>query len=299
MISISDFSSKECDRIFELASEYKQNGAENECSGKILGSAFFEPSTRTMLSFHSAMQRLGGNVLGFSDTSTTSVKKGECLADTMRTLAAYCDLMVIRHPNEGSAKLSSEFASVPVINAGDGGREHPTQTLLDLFTIKENKDSVKGLNVVLCGDLKYGRTVHSLAMALAGMGADITCVSPPELKMPESVTTCLERKHKVSVVEENELSSAVKDADVLYMTRIQKERFGSPEEYAKVKDCYVVNKEIMSKANENMLLMHPLPRVNEISLDVDSDKRAIFFEQALNGVFVRMALISLILGVRD
>ncbi|MCK4883261.1 MAG: aspartate carbamoyltransferase, partial [Candidatus Diapherotrites archaeon] len=268
------------------------------CSGKILGSAFFEPSTRTMLSFHSAMQRLGGSVLGFSDPSVTSVKKGECLADTMRTLEAYCDLMVIRHPNEGSAKPSSEFVSIPVINAGDGGREHPIQTLLDVFTIKEKKGSLKGLNVVLCGDLKYGRTVHSLAKALAGLGVNISCVSPSELKMPESTTTSIQRKHGVSVVEETDLISAVKDADVLYMTRIQKERFGSPEEYAKVKDCYVVNKKVMSMANENMLLMHPLPRVNEITFDVDSDKRAIFFEQALNGVFVRMALISLVLGVR-
>lgn len=297
--SLSELNKKEIDYILKRASEFEEienKGGSNLLDGKILATVFYEPSTRTRLSFTSAMKRLGGRVLGLTGTEDSSVKKGENLADTIRTIESYCDVIAMRHPVEGSAKLASRVSEVPVLNGGDGSHSHPTQTLLDLYTMKETKGKLTGLKVALSGDLKYGRTVHSLAKALGMFGADMTFASPKGLEMPKDITTNLEKEYGVNVKQESDLEEVVKDVDILYVTRIQKERFADPEEYEKVKGAYKINLKLLEKAKEDLAIMHPLPRVNEISSEVDDTDHAIYFKEAYNGVPVRMALLAAVLG---
>ena len=266
---------------------------------RILATLFFEASTRTRLSFESAMHRLGGQVLGFADPSATSAKKGESLADTIRMVSGYADIIVIRHPLAGSAKVAADYASVPVINGGDGPHEHPTQTLTDLFCIRRNKGTLQGLTVGLCGDLKYGRTVHSLAPMMARFNSDLICIAPEQLCMPDDVLDEVQhisgrRPREVATLEE-----VLPELDVLYMTRIQRERFERPEEYDGLKGVYVLTPELLGLAGEDAIVLHPLPRVDEIAPAADTDPRAKYFEQAAGGVPVRMALISLLLEVES
>jgi aspartate carbamoyltransferase catalytic subunit len=299
IISIRDFSKKEIDYILNYANKMipyaKGEKYEAILRGKVLSSLFFEPSTRTRLSFETAMNRLGGRVIGFADPSGTSQKKGESLADTIRMADSYSDAIVIRHHQEGAARLAAEFAEVPVINAGDGAGHHPTQCLLDLFTIRAEKKGIKNKKIVLVGDLKYGRTVHSLAHALALYSAELTFVSPATLKMPvEVINDCKELG--VEPLQTASLDKAVKEADVLYVTRIQKERFPDPEEYNRVVGSYKINIELLKEAKKDIIVMHPLPRVTEIDPEVDKTPHAVYFKQAFNGVPIRMALLTLVLG---
>ena len=299
IISIKDFSREEIEYIIDYAKRmvpYAKGEKHTDLlKENILSSLFFEPSTRTRLSFESAMNRLGGRVIGFAEPSSTSQKKGESLADTIRMADSYSDAIVIRHPQEGAARLSAEFAKAPVLNAGDGAGQHPTQCLLDLFTIFTEKKKIKGNNIILLGDLKYGRTVHSLAYALSLFKADLTFVSPETLKMPkEVINECKELG--VEPTNTTNLEKAVKEADVLYVTRIQKERFPDAEEYNRVVGTYKVNSALLKDAKKDLIIMHPLPRVVEIDPEVDFTPHALYFKQAFNGVPVRMALLSLILG---
>jgi len=299
VISVKDFSKNEINDILSYAKKmipYAKGEKHTDIlKEKILSSLFFEPSTRTRLSFESAMHRLGGSVIGFADPNATSQKKGESLADAIRMADSYSDAIVIRHPQEGAARLSAEFANSPVLNAGDGAGQHPTQCLLDLFTIITEKKKIKGNKIVLLGDLKYGRTVHSLAYALSLFGAELTFVSPQSLKMPkEVIDEC--KEFGVEPSSTASLDSAIKDADVLYVTRIQKERFPDAEEYNRVVGTYKVDNELLKHAKEDLIIMHPLPRVVEIDPQVDKTSHALYFKQAFNGVPVRMALLSLILG---
>jgi len=299
IISIKDFSKEEIEYILDYAKRMVPyaNGEKHTTvlNQYILATLFFEPSTRTRLSFESAMHRLGGNVIGFSDPSGTSQKKGESLADTIRMADSYSDVIVIRHPQEGAARLATEFSEVPILNGGDGAGQHPTQCLLDLFTILTEKKRIKGNKVVLLGDLKYGRTVHSLAYALSLFQAELTFVSPETLKMPkEVINEC--KEFGVEPVSTTNLEKAIKEADVLYATRIQKERFPDAEEYNRVVGSYKIDGALLQQAKNDLIVMHPLPRVVEISPEVDKTKHALYFKQAFNGVPVRMALLSLILG---
>ncbi|MDH7517919.1 MAG: aspartate carbamoyltransferase [Candidatus Thermoplasmatota archaeon] len=299
VISIKDFSREEIEYILKYAKKMVPYATGEKHTDilkeKILASLFFEPSTRTRLSFESAMHRLGGRIIGFADPSGTSQKKGESLADTIRMADSYSDVIVIRHPQEGAARLAAEFAEAPVLNAGDGAGQHPTQCLLDLFTIFMEKKKIKGNNIVLLGDLKYGRTVHSLAYALALFKADLTFVSPETLKMPkEVINEC--REFGVEPNSTSNLEKAIKEADVLYVTRIQRERFPDAEEYNRVVGTYKVDNNLLKQAKQDLIVMHPLPRVVEIDPEVDSTPHAVYFKQAFNGVPVRMALLSLILG---
>jgi aspartate carbamoyltransferase catalytic subunit len=297
VVSIKDFSNEEIMHVLDTADKLMPFARKGNkmLDGKIIATLFYEPSTRTRFSFECAMERLGGNILSFSEPKSTSVAKGETLADTIRTIACYSDVIVLRHPQEGAARLAAQFSSVPILNAGDGAGQHPTQTLLDLFTIRKHKKDIKGKTVALVGDLKYGRTTHSLAYALSRLGANLMFISPPTLQMPKEVLGEV-RKNGIEPKVTSNLEEAVKEADVLYVTRIQKERFPDPEEYAKVAGIYRVDKALLEKAKPGMIVMHPLPRVDEISADVDSLPSAIYFEQAFNGVAVRMALLKLILG---
>jgi aspartate carbamoyltransferase catalytic subunit len=299
VISIKDFSKSEIDRILYYAKKMVPYAEGKKFKGllrnKILSSLFFEPSTRTRLSFESAMNRLGGKVIGFSDPSGTSQKKGESLADTIRMADSYSDAIVIRHPQEGAARLAAEFAQVPVLNAGDGAGQHPTQCLLDLFTILVEKKSIEKNIIILLGDLKYGRTVHSLAYALSLYGADLIFVSPNILKMPkEVVEEC--KQLGVNPVQTSSLDKAIREADVLYATRIQRERFPDPEEYNKVVGSYKIDNKLLQNSKKNLIVMHPLPRITEINPEIDKTPNAIYFKQAFNGVPIRMAILSLILG---
>ncbi len=299
IISIKDFSKEEINYVLECATEMvpyaRGEKYKNVLGGKVLSSLFFEPSTRTRLSFESAMNRLGGRVIGFADPTGTSLKKGESLADTIRMANAYSDAIVMRHPQEGAARLAAEFADVPVLNAGDGAGRHPTQCLLDLFTILTEKKRIGKNKIVLLGDLKYGRTVHSLAYALSLYGAELTFVSPQTLKMPkEVINEC--KDLGVDPMQTSNLEKAIKDADVLYATRIQKERFPDAEEYNRVVGTYKIDNELLEQGNKNLIVMHPLPRVTEIAPEVDITPHAIYFKQAFNGVPVRMALLSLVIG---
>jgi len=300
VISIKDFSKKEIKYILNYAKKMipYAKGEKNTdiLNGKILSTLFFEPSTRTRLSFESAMNRLGGRVIGFADPSGTSQKKGESLADTIRMANAYSDAIVIRHPQEGAARLAAEFADIPVLNAGDGAGHHPTQCLLDLFTILTEKKRIEKNKVVLLGDLKYGRTVHSLAYALALYGAELIFVSPSILKMPKEVVEECSELSGDPPVQTSNLEKVIKEADVLYVTRIQKERFPDAEEYNKVVGSYKIDNELLENAKNDMIIMHPLPRVVEIDPEVDKTKHAVYFKQAFNGVPIRMALLSLVLG---
>jgi len=299
LVSIRDLTKEEIFYILEKAEKMipfaKGEKKTKALEGKILATLFFEPSTRTKLSFETAMHRLGGDVIGFSEPAMTSIKKGETLADTVRMVDSYSDIIVIRHSLEGAARLAAEFAESPVINAGDGAGRHPTQCLLDLFTILREKGSIEGLKIALVGDLKYGRTVHSLAYALALLGAELIFVSPETLKMPkEIVRDCQELGAEPKSL--TNLERAIKDVDVIYVTRIQKERFPDPTEYNRVVGSYKIDMDLLSHAKEDAIVMHPLPRVNEIDPEVDKTKHALYFKQAFYGVPVRRALLSLLLG---
>lgn len=293
IISIRDFSMEEIEFILNKADEIRKNPPGEVLKGKILACLFYEPSTRTRLSFEAAMERLGGRVIGFSNASISSVAKGESLTDTVRTVERYCDAIVIRHPKEGSARLCSRVASVPVINAGDGSNQHPTQTLLDLYTTRREMGRLD-VEVAILGDLKYGRTVHSLAYALGMFNAGITLVSPRGLEMPREVLSDL-RDSGVTVREETSIGEAIPKVDVLYVTRIQKERFPDPEEYEKVKGAYRITPSTLESAKEDLIILHPLPRVDEISPEIDATRHAKYFEQVHYGIPVRMAILSLIL----
>lgn len=299
VVSIRDFSKEQIEAILDLSEEMVPYalGEKNKrpLDGKILGNLFFEPSTRTKLSFESAAYRLGCDVIDVSEMSMTSISKGETLADTIKMVDAYCDCIVLRHPYEGAARLAAKFSDNPVINAGDGAGSHPTQTLLDLFTMRQAKGTLEGLNIALVGDLKYGRTVHSLTDALTMFGAKLTFVAPESLQMPQDIVDNLESKgchpKKTAV-----LDDVIDQADVLYVTRIQRERFPDPAEYNKVAGMYRIDNAILREAKKDMIVMHPLPRVNEIAPEVDSTPHANYFKQAFNGVPVRMALLCSILG---
>lgn len=299
IISIKDFSKKEINYILTYGKKMlpyaKGEKYKDILKGRVLSTLFFEPSTRTRLSFESAMNRLGGRVIGFADPGATSQKKGESLADTIRMADSYSDVIAIRHPQEGAARLAAEFADVPVLNAGDGAGRHPTQCFLDLFTILTEKKKIEKNKVVLLGDLKYGRTVHSLAYALSLYGVDLTFVSPGTLKMPkEVISECKELG--VEPTQTSSLEKAIKDADVLYVTRIQKERFPDAEEYNRVVGAYKIDNDLLTNARDDLIIMHPLPRVAEIDPEVDKTPHALYFKQAFNGVPIRMALLSLVAG---
>ena len=301
VISINDFSTKEIEHIMNVAREMipiaRGENASKLLDGKILSTVFFEPSTRTRVSFESAMHRLGGRVIDFGDIKKSSVKKGETLADTIRMMDAYSDVIVLRHYSEGAARLAADFSRKPVLNAGDGTGQHPTQTLLDLFTIKNRVGKIKGKSVLFVGDMKYGRTVHSLALALSKFGARLTFVAPPSLEMPKEIIQAM-KGEGTAIAKSQDLQRAVKEADVLYVTRIQRERFPDPEEYNKVAGLYKISSSTLDGVNKRLIIMHPLPRVDEIAPDVDSTEHAVYFEQAFNGVPVRMALLALVLGKR-
>jgi len=299
IVSIRDLSKDQIMEILDLAERMipyaKGERFADLLKGKILANLFFEPSTRTRLSFESAMARLGGKVLEIGHPSTTSIVKGETLADTVRMFEYYADIIVLRHPHEGASRLAAHFSSRPVINAGDGAGQHPTQTLLDLFTIRREKGEFDGLRAAIVGDLKYGRTVHSLAEALALFGAELTFVAPEHLQMPKETIREV-RKRGIKPVLSNSLEKVVPEIDVLYVTRIQKERFPDPEEYMKVAGSYRVDNALLREAKSDMIVMHPLPRVDEIAPEVDYTPHAKYFQQAFNGLPVRMALLLLLLG---
>ncbi len=302
LVSIRDLTVPQMNRIMDVAEGMvpiaKGEKVSKLLDGKILATLFYEPSTRTKLSFESAMMRLGGRVIGFSDPKSSSVAKGETLADTIRMADAYSDLIVLRYRNEGAARLAADFSEVPVINAGDGAGQHPTQTLLDLFTIREEMGEINGKNIALLGDLKYGRTVHSLSEALAMFGAKLSFVSPRGLEMPAETVENVEKIGTKPLIT-NCLDDVIADADILYVTRIQKERFADLAEYKKVAGSFQVNTELLEKAKKSMRVMHPLPRVTEIDPEVDSTPHALYFRQAFNGVPVRMALMALIMGATE
>ncbi|MDR0887996.1 MAG: aspartate carbamoyltransferase [Candidatus Methanoplasma sp.] len=299
IVSIRDLNRGQIEELLDLSEKMipyaRGEKIQRVLDGRILGNLFFEPSTRTKLSFESAAYRLGCNVIDVSEMSMTSMSKGETLADTIKMVDAYCDAIVLRHPHEGAARLAAKFSENPVINAGDGAGSHPTQTLLDLFTMRNSKGSLDGLNIVLVGDLKYGRTVHSLAEALTLFGAKLTFVAPESLQMPADTFAHLKSKG-CNPAKTAKLEDVIDQADVLYVTRIQKERFPDPAEYQKVAGMYRINNAVLREAKSDMIVMHPLPRVDEISPEVDATPHAKYFEQAFNGVPVRMAILCAILG---
>jgi len=296
IISIKDFTREEIDYILKIAKTMEpmaKKGSEM-LRGKILATLFFEPSTRTRLSFEAAMHKLGGSTIGFAEAEIASVRKGENLADTVRTVENYADVIAVRHPLEGAARLAAEFAKAPIINGGSGAEEHPTQALLDLYTIMKEKGKIDGLKIALVGDLRYGRTVHSLAYAFSLYNIGLYLISPESLKMRREVLQTI--KDKISVTEKTSLENIVSQVDVLYVTRIQKERFPDPAEYMKVKGSYRIDMKTLSNAKEGLIILHPLPRVDEIAAEVDSTPYAKYFPQVWNGIVVRMALLALILG---
>lgn len=297
LVSIDDLSTAEILKILKLAAEFEKNPVQDILRGKVVATLFFEPSTRTRLSFESAVNKLGGKIIGFTDSSTSSVTKGETLNDTIRTVNNYVDLIVMRHPIEGSARYASEISTVPVVNAGDGANQHPTQTLLDLFSILKTQGKLENLNICMVGDLKYGRTVHSLMMAMSRWNASFNFVAPEELRMPDEYKFYLDNLG-LNYRETTDLNSVIDKADIIYMTRVQKERFSDPMEYEKVKNAYVLHDYMLANTKPGMRILHPLPRVNEINPDVDSNEKAYYFEQALNGVFTRQAIICTLLGIK-
>lgn len=299
LIEPRDFDVPELESLFALAARLEEDASylRDSCRGRILASLFFEPSTRTRLSFEAAMMRLGGSFVGFAEPGSSSTAKGESLADTVRTVACYSDMIVMRSPKEGAALLASRYSTVPVVNAGDGGHHHPTQTLTDLHTIRRLRGSTAGLTVGFCGDLKFGRTVHSLVKGLSLYpGNRMVFVSPSELHVPEYLTRDLRALDGVEYMETDKLEHVMGDLDVLYMTRVQKERFFNEEDYLRLKDSYILTNEKLRSAKESLIILHPLPRVNEIAMEVDADPRAAYFKQARYGMYVRMALIASILG---
>lgn len=294
-----DFSVEELDQLFDLANDIEANPSKyaHACAGKKLATCFYEPSTRTRLSFEAAMLNLGGSVLGFSDAGSSSAAKGESVSDTIRVISCYADICAMRHPKEGAPMVAAEKSGIPVINAGDGGHQHPTQTLTDLLTIRSLKGHLDSLTIGLCGDLKFGRTVHSLINALSRYeNVRFIFISPDELRIPDYITEML-RDKKIPYEEVIRLEDKMPELDILYMTRVQRERFFNEEDYIRLKDFYILNKKKMRLAPKDMLVLHPLPRVNEISVDVDDDPRAVYFKQAQYGVYVRMALIMTLLGI--
>jgi aspartate carbamoyltransferase catalytic subunit len=296
IISIEDFSREEINYILNSSHTMEPLAAKGSdmLKGKILATLFFEPSTRTRLSFETAMLKLGGSTIGFADAEIASVRKGENLADTVRTVENYADIIALRHPLEGAAKLAAEFSKVPILNAGTGAEEHPTQAFMDLYTIQKEKGKIDELKIALVGDLRYGRTVHSLAYALSLYNIELYLISPESLRMrPEVIRTI---KNKISIIEDTNLENIIPQIDVLYVTRIQKERFPDPAEYAKVKGIYKIDLKTLKSAKKDMIILHPLPRVDEIAAEVDSKPQARYFQQVWNGIVVRMALLALVLG---
>lgn len=299
IISMRDLSKEEIVHILNTAKDIEENPNSELLKGRVVSTLFFEPSTRTRLSFWSAAQRLGAQVLGFDSPDGTSAKKGESLSDTIRMAASYSDVIVMRHPNDGAARLAAEISSVPVLNAGDGTNQHPSQTLLDLYTIQKEFGKIEGTTVAFVGDLKYGRTVHSLVKALTHFGAKMYFVAPEMLQMPKYILDDLD-KEGIEYTMLSDYREIMGEVDVLYMTRIQRERFPDDEEYEKVKNVYILTKDdVVGQAKENMIILHPLPRVNEISTDLDDTKHCLYFKQAANGVPVRQALLSLALGYKS
>ena len=300
IIDIKDLSVLEIDNLIKVANDIIDNREKysHVCDGKILATLFFEPSTRTRLSFESAMLRLGGKVLGFSEASSSSTSKGETLSDTVCVVSGYADIIVMRHPKEGAPMVASKKSIVPIINAGDGGHYHPTQTLTDLLTISRKKGRLDNLTIGVCGDLKFGRTIHSLITAMIRYpNIKFVLISPDELKLPEYIITEVLKKNNIEYVETNNIEEYMDELDILYMTRVQKERFFSEEEYIRLKDYYILDMDKLKNAKKDLCILHPLPRVNEIHTDVDDDPRACYFEQAYNGVYIRMALILMLLEV--
>ncbi len=300
LLAITDFSVEEIDSLIHIAEDIEKNPQkyQEKCKCKKLATLFFEPSTRTRLSFESAMLSLGGSVLGFSDANSSSSSKGESLSDTIRVVSCYADIIAMRHPKEGAPLVASNVSSVPIINAGDGGHNHPTQTLTDLLTIKTEKGRLDNFTIGFCGDLKFGRTVHSLIQALARYkGIKVVLISPDELKLPDYVKKDVMDKNKMDYVETDSLEKAIPKLDILYMTRVQQERFFNEDDYLRLRDSYILDMEKLEKAKKDLSILHPLPRVNEISVDVDSDKRACYFKQAYNGRLIRMALILKLLNL--
>ncbi len=299
LMSPLDFSVEELDKLFDLAADIEANPQKyaHACAGKKLATCFYEPSTRTRLSFESAMYNLGGNVLGFSDAGSSSASKGESVSDTIRMISCYADICAMRHHKEGAPMVAATKASIPVINAGDGGHQHPTQTLTDLLTIRSIKGRLNNFTIGLCGDLKFGRTAHSLIHALTRYAnVRFIFISPEELKVPEYITEML-REENIPFEEVTKLESVMPELDILYMTRVQRERFFNEEDYVRLKDFYILNKEKMELAKDDMIILHPLPRVNEISVEVDDDPRARYFQQVQYGVYVRMALLLTLLEI--
>ena len=296
LVSITDYSKEDYLKILSLAEGFEKQPNQDLLKDNVVATLFFEPSTRTRLSFESAVQRLGGRVIGFSDSNSSSVTKGETLYDTIKIVSNYCDLIVMRHPLEGAARFASELTRVPVINAGDGANQHPTQTLLDLYSIFKTQGTLDDLTIFMVGDLKYGRTVHSLLMAMSQFRTTFHFVSPDELKMPDEYKyylDCLGLKY----TEQKDFNTGIETADIIYMTRVQKERFSDPIEYERTKNAYVLKNKMLEGTKPGVKVLHPLPRVNEIDQDVDENPKAYYFTQALNGVYVRQAIIASILGL--
>ena len=300
LMSPLDFSVEELDKLLDLANDiekYPEKYA-HACAGKKLATLFYEPSTRTRLSHEAAMLNLGGSVLGFSSADSSSAAKGESVSDTIRTVACYADIVAMRHPKEGAPMVAAAHSSIPIINAGDGGHQHPTQTLTDLLTIRSLKGRLDNITIGLCGDLKFGRTVHSLIQALVRYdNLNFVLISPEELRLPTYIRHDVLRRNHVPYKEVVRMEEALPELDILYMTRVQKERFFNEEDYVRMKDFYILDKKKMELAGKDMLVLHPLPRVNEISVEVDDDPRAVYFKQAKYGVYVRMALILTLLGI--
>ncbi len=298
LISITDFSKEEYLRIMELSKKFEANPSQSLLKGKVIATLFFEPSTRTRLSFETAINRLGGKIIGFSDSNSSSVSKGESLHDTIRMVSNYADMIIMRHPLEGSARYAAEVSDVPVINAGDGANQHPSQTLLDMYSIMKTQGKLDDINLFMVGDLKYGRTVHSLLMAMSEFKNPIfNFVAPPELAMPDEYKFFLSQKG-IRYFEHLEFNDIINQADIIYMTRVQKERFIDPVEYEKVKNVYILKNEMLAGTKPNVRILHPLPRINEIHTDVDNNPKAYYFDQARNGVYTRMAIISHLLNLQ-
>jgi aspartate carbamoyltransferase catalytic subunit len=298
LISITDFSKEEYLKIMELSRQFEANPSQSLLKGKVIATLFFEPSTRTRLSFETAINRLGGKIIGFSDSNSSSVSKGETLHDTIRMVSNYADMIIMRHPLEGSARYAAEIADVPVINAGDGANQHPSQTLLDMYSIMKTQGRLDDINLFMVGDLKYGRTVHSLLMAMSQFRNPVfNFVAPPELAMPDEYKLFLSQKG-IRYFEHPEFNEIINQADIIYMTRVQKERFIDPVEYEKVKNVYILKNKMLANTKPNVKILHPLPRINEIHTDVDSNPKAYYFTQARNGVFTRMAIISHLLNLQ-
>ncbi|MFH1287008.1 MAG: aspartate carbamoyltransferase [Candidatus Magasanikbacteria bacterium] len=295
ILSITDLSKEDIEKVLEHAKQLKQKPQPTLLQTYVMASCFFEPSTRTRLSFETAMKRLGGEVMGFADANVTSVKKKETIYDSMKIIGQYADVIVMRHPMEGSVRRAAEATDKPILNGGDGSNQHPTQTLLDLFTIKESQRSLEGLSIALVGDLKYGRTVHSLTQALTHFGAELHFIAPDSLKMPNYICRYLQKKN-IGFTEHSSIEEVMPKVDILYITRIQGERFPDKMEYERVKNVFVLTKDMMNSAKPNMRILHPLPRVNEIEVDIDATPHAYYFQQAENGLYVRQALLGLVLG---